>query len=178
MPFAVSAEVFVHRALLVAVVAALALSGCRTERLAFRADVPVTIASPTDRERVTLPVVVDLTTTAQLVQRQGRHPDLPLFAVFVDQEPMPVGRTLDWVARDDDSCREAPGCPDISYLNARAVFVTSSTSIRVDTVLTSPRGRELTGGLHRMTVVLLDVQGRREVEPVASRVFFVAGSQR
>ena len=163
------------RWLLATVVVALALTGCRTSALAFRADVPVTIESPAARARVALPVVVQLTTTEQLVQRQRHNPDRALFAVFVDQEPMPVGRTLDWVARDDDSCRLAPGCPDINYLNARAIFVTSSTTVRVDTVLTSPKGRKLSDGLHRMTVVLLDRNGRRAVEPVATREFFVGG---
>lgn len=156
----------------------MALSGCRTDGLAFRADVPVSIESPDHRERVALPVVVELTTTERLVQRQRDQPDLALFAVFVDQEPMPVGATLEWVARDDDSCREAPGCPDIGYLNARAIFVTASTSVSVDTVLTSPRGRELAEGLHRMVVVLLDEDGRRSGEPVATRLFRVASPPR
>lgn len=173
-----SAETSRHHRLLVLVACALALSGCRTDSLAFRNDLPVTIENPSHRERVSLPVVVELTTTRELVERQQGRPDLALFALFVDQEPMPVGRTLDWVARDDDSCRKAPSCPDIRYLNERAVFVTSSTSAEVDTVLTSPRGRELSDGLHQLTVVVLDEDGRRQGEPVASRQFFVQRAKR
>ncbi len=159
--------------LLLVVLCSLALSGCRADRLSFRSDVPVSIESPAHRERVSLPMQVALTTTERLVQRQRTQPSRALFAVFVDQEPMPVGENLEWVARDDDSCRDTPDCPDLGYLNARAIFVTSSTSVRVDTVLTSPRGRELSEGLHRMVVVLLDADGRRQGEPVASREFFV-----
>jgi len=133
----------------------------------------VSIDTPAHRERVSLPVQVELTTTERLVKRQRAEPNRALFAVFVDQEPMPVGESLKWVARDDDGCRDTPDCPDLAYLNARAIFVTSSTSVRVETVLTSPRGRELSEGLHRMTVVLLDADGRRQGEPVASREFFI-----
>jgi hypothetical protein len=158
---------------LIAAALPLVLTGCRADQLAFRADVPVSILAPTDRARVTLPLQVSLATTTDLVNRQRSHADLPLFAVFVDQEPMPVGETLRWVARDDKSCREAPGCPDVGYLASRAIYLTNSTSVSVDTVLTSPRGRKLSEGLHQLTVVVLDDRGRRMGEPVASRVFFV-----
>lgn len=153
----------------------MALLGCRADGLAFRADVPVSITFPAQRERVTLPVTVELRTTQSIVRRQAQAPDRALFVVFVDQEPMPVGETIAWVARDDDGCRKTATCPDIGYLNDRAIYLTSSTRVTLETVLTSPRGRQLSEGLHRMVVVLLDDQGRRQGEPSASRDFFVNG---
>lgn len=149
-------------------------SSCRTSGLAFRNDVPVAVVVPVNRAVVRAPFEVRLATTASIVRRQSTHPTAALFAVFVDQEPMPVGRGLDWVARDDDGCRTTPGCPDRTYLNSHGVFVTTTTSVRIDNVLTSAAGRTLTRGMHSLTVVLLDERGRRAGEPVATRTVIVA----
>jgi hypothetical protein len=151
-------------------------SGCRTGGLAFRADEPVAIDLPADRSTNSLPMQVSWRTTTAIASAHRAHPDAPLFAVFVDQAPMPVGKTVAWIARDDSGCKP-PACPDASYLAQHGVYLTATTSVSVDAVLSATRGRETSNGQHELTVVQLDAQGRRVGEGAVSRTFFVRGGR-
>lgn len=162
------------RALLVATSLLVAATACRTDGLAFRADEPVAIDQPAAFSTQALPMLVSWRTTTPIADAHRSTPARPLFAVFVDQQPMPVGATVAWVARGDTGCTP-PGCPDASYLQAHGVYLTATTSVRVDGVLSSLRGRQTSNGEHELTIVLLDAHGRRVGEEAVSRTFFVHG---
>jgi len=151
-----------------------AATACRTDQLAFRADEPVAIDQPASMSTHSLPMVVSWRTTTSIANAHRATAQKPLFAVFVDQQPMPVGATVAWVARDDTGCTP-PGCPDVTYLQAHGVYLTATTSVRVDGVLSSLRGRQTSNGEHELTIVLLDAGGRRVGEEAVSRTFFVHG---
>lgn len=160
---------------LLVVALACAASACRTDGLAFRADEPVAIDVPADRSTNALPLHVSWRTTPAIAEAHRAHPDAPLFAVFVDQGPMPVGQTVAWVARDDSGCKP-PACPDAGYLSQHGVYLSSTTSVIVSGVLSAIRGRETSNGQHELTIVQLDDQGRRTGEGAVTRTFFVRSS--
>jgi hypothetical protein len=140
------------------------LAGCVPQGLAFRTDERLTIIEPEDRATVTLPVTIDWDirdfrivepdADAQPAQNAG------YFAVFIDRAPMPAGEHLRWIARKDNSCRPADGCPDEEYLNARGIYTTSETELTLEQLPRNTReddDRER----HRIVIVLLDTAGRR-----------------
>ena len=55
---------------------------------------PQLLQEPAERARLSLPMEVRLTTTAEVVAEQATHPGRALFAAYINQEPRPVGRTL------------------------------------------------------------------------------------
>jgi hypothetical protein len=143
----------------------LAVSGCGfgVTGLAFHQDDRLTILTPKEREKVRLPVtltwrVEDFAVTAP--GAAGRiNGDAGYFAIFVDRSPVPPGKTLAHVARDDNSCRPADGCPDAAYLSARGIYTTTKTSYVLETLpQTAKEGRR---EFHEVTVVLLRPDGRR-----------------
>lgn len=151
---------------------ALVLTGCAISGLAFRVDDRVTIVEPGDRATVTLPVTVTWTVRDFDVTGPSAdvRPDAGMFGVFVDRSPQPPGEPLAWLARDDDSCRPADGCPDDRWFNDRSVFVTSQPTI---TLATLARPVNLRGAeRHEVTIVLLDGQGHR-IGEAAWHVTFV-----
>jgi hypothetical protein len=150
-------------------------TACRTDGLAFRADEPVAIDLPTPRSTSTLPMLVSWRTTTAIADAHRSSPHRPLFAVFVDQQPMPVGQTIAWIARDDTGCRP-PACPDASYLHQHGVYLTSTTRVRISAILSTTRGRKTSNGEHELTIVLLDDHGRRATEAALTRTFFVRGA--
>ena len=109
----------------------------------------VDIVEPGDRDDVTLPVTVRWT----VEDFDGT------FAVFVDRAPIPAGRTLEWLARDDEVCDVTPACPSEQWFADRQVYATDDTEITFDEIpeLDRDESREL----HEVTVVLLDERGRR-----------------
>lgn len=138
-----------------------ALAGCVPQGLAFRVDDRLTFRSPTDRSTVRLPVTLDWDVEDFQVTGPGGQPreDAGYFAVFVDGTPVPPGKSLRWVARDDRRCRADDGCPDATYLADRGIYPTSETRLVLEQL---PRGDD--GDVrerHRATVVLLDASGRR-----------------
>ncbi|HVF20490.1 MAG TPA: hypothetical protein VNA14_09635 [Mycobacteriales bacterium] len=147
---------------LVAVTLATATAcGFGTDGLAFTNDDRVTITQPADRERLRLPVTIDWTVEDFGITQPGlgRGDDQGYFAVFVDRSPVPAGKTLAHVARDDRSCRRDDGCPDADYLADRNVYTTTRTRLVIDTLAKTARdGRR---EFHDVTVVLLDSDGRR-----------------
>lgn len=133
-------------ALLVALV--VLANGCAVRGIAFRQDDRLSFVSPGDRDEVTLPVTV----TWDVEDFDGT------FAVFVDRAPQPPGKTLAWLARNDDSCRAADGCPNDEWYAQRDVFPTTATSFTIERL---PAATDDRREMHEVTVVFLDDDGRR-----------------
>ena len=140
------------------------LSGCIPQGLAFRADERLTIISPEDRSTVTLPVTIDWDIRDfRIVEPDAEAepvPDAGYFAVFIDRAPMPPGEHLRWIARKDNSCRPADGCPDEEYLNARGIYTTSETELTLEQLPRNTRDDD-DRERHRIVIVLLDAAGHR-----------------
>lgn len=140
-------------ALTVAVAVALLSSGCGVSGLSFRQDDRLSFVSPGDRDEVTLPVTVRWD-VEDFEVGDGRGS----FAVFVDRAPQPPGRTLAWLARDDDTCRADDGCPGVEWYSQRDIFPTTDTELVIDRL---PARTDDRREFHEVTVVLLDEEGRR-----------------
>ena len=141
-----------RRALLVACAVALLTSACAVSGLSFRQDDRLSFVTPRDRSEVRLPVTV---------RWDVRDFDVPgdgSFAVFVDRAPQPPGKSLTWLARGDDACRAADGCPNAAWYAERDVFTTTNTAFTIERLPRQADGRR---DLHEVTVVLLDAAGRR-----------------
>lgn len=134
---------------LAAIVLIALLPGCSVNGLNLRQDDRVSIVAPEDRSDVDLPVTVRWT---------ARDFD-GTYAVFVDRSPVPPGRTLDWLARNDDVCRQTKGCPDTTWFADRNVLRTTSNSVTIDRLPDTARDNRR--DRHEVTVVLLDQKGRR-----------------
>lgn len=135
------------------------LGGCGVQGLAFKQDDRVQFSSPGDRAEVDAPVTF-----------RWSARDLPAgttFAVFVDRSPQPPGKTIRWLFRDDDSCKDVPGCPDAEFLAIRDIYVTKKPSITIERLRERSDGRRRQ--LHEVTVVLLDENGRRIGESAFTR---------
>ncbi len=148
------------RALLLTLVV-LTAPACIPEGLAFVQDDRLEIVAPEDRAKVELPVTIDWTIEDFEVTGPtgATDPDAGYFAVFFDETPIPPGRTLEYLARDDARCRNTEGCPDRVYLADRGIYETSDTELTVKRLpdLDAFEGHEL----HEATVILLDGSGRR-----------------
>ena len=141
-----------RRVALLAAVVALLTSGCAVRGVAFRQDDRLSFVSPGDRDEVTLPVTVEWEVEDFEVPGDG------YFAVFVDRAPQPPGRTLDWLARNDDACAQIEDCPGAAWFNERDIFPTTETELTIDQLPDrTVDGRER----HEVTVVLVDRDGRR-----------------
>ncbi|MCA1711969.1 MAG: hypothetical protein LC789_10215 [Actinobacteria bacterium] len=138
-----------------------ALAGCVPQGLAFKVDDRVSFSSPKDRATVRLPLTLEWDVRDFDITAPGGEPrkDAGYFAVFVDSSPMPPGKKLAWIARKDNSCRPADGCPDAEYLAARNIYMTTNTKLVLEQL---PRGNdEDRRERHRATIVLLDASGAR-----------------
>jgi hypothetical protein len=145
------------------VAAALLASSCSVRGLDFKKDERIEIVSPSDREKVALPVTVSWTARDfDVTGRDGAaHEDAGYFGIYVDRSPQPPSETQDWVARDDAQCKRTPGCPDAAYLATRDVHTTTGTSFEIPRLPlpteTAQRRREF----HEVTIVLLNGKGER-----------------
>lgn len=149
------------------------LTGCVSQDLAFRVDDRVEIVTPADRAEVTLPVTLEWEVEDFEVVGPGAEvrDDAGYFAVFVDTSPVPPGKTLAHVARDDRGCREQDGCPDAEYLSSRGIWTTTETRLVLDQLpRTSDDDRR---ERHTATIVLLDGSGTRIGESAFEVVFEV-----
>lgn len=157
------------RRFVIVVTALVLLGGCGGVDRAFRQENAMRITAPRSSAKLTLPLTVTWSTKDDAAA--GRR-----YAVFVDRSPMPPGKTLEWLARDDDACRTSTSCPDEAWLNDHAVYTASSRQVTVRAVPSSVLGdRSRSDGGHRLVVVELDRDGRRVSEQVATRLFFVGG---
>jgi hypothetical protein len=135
------------------VIGALLTSGCGVSGLAFRQDDRLSFVAPRDRSTVTLPITVQWR-----VEDFHVGEDAGSFAVFVDRAPQPPGEPLAWLARNDDSCRVADGCPDERWYAERDVFRTMDLELTIDRL---PARTDDRREWHEVTVVLIDTHGRR-----------------
>ena len=127
-------------------------NGCATRGIAFRQDDRLSFVAPDDRAEISLPVTVQWKVDDFDVPTDGSY------AVFVDRAPQPSGKTLDWLARNDDACRSATTCPDASWFNQRNVYPTTNTSMKIERL---PARSDNRREFHEVTVVLVDRNGRR-----------------
>ena len=139
---------------------ALLASSCSSE-LAFRQDNRLEITSPPSQSHVTFPVTVSWTVDGfRITGPDGSSdPSAGYFGVFVDRAPVPPGKTVNWIVRDDTRCQRTPGCPDATYLADRHVFTTQETSIRFEQL--PDQGAYQGHEVHDVTIVLLDGSGHR-----------------
>lgn len=147
-------------------------AACIPEGLAFVQDDRVEIVAPEGHTKVTLPVTIDwevedFEVTGETGQASD---DAGYFGVFVDTNPVPPGKSLEWIARDDRACSNTEGCPDETYLADRGVYPMTDTSITLNRLpdLDAYEGHET----HEVTVVLLDGTGRRLSENAWHVTFF------
>jgi hypothetical protein len=140
------------------------MPACATHGLAFREDNRVTIVRPADRALERPPITVewrvhDFEVTGPT---PTARPDAGYFAIFVDRAPQPAGRTVEWLFRDDNSCRPADGCPDQRYLADRDIYTTDETQFTIQNLRQiDPSNKRRRKELHEATIVLLDGRGRR-----------------
>jgi len=139
---------------------ALLASSC-AHGLAFSQDRRLTIIAPRGHGKVRLPFTVRWTMRDFRVTGPdgGSDPDSGYFAVFLDRTPIPPGKPLSWIARDDRRCKLIPGCPDETYFETRHVYATTQTQLSFGLLpdLQAVGGHET----HEVTIVLLDGSGRR-----------------
>jgi hypothetical protein len=135
---------------------------CGVQGLSFVQDGRVKIVAPGDRAEVRLPVTVRWT---------SRDFD-GTYAVFVDRAPVPPGRTLAWLARDDELCDQTPDCPNAAWFRDRDVYATSTAEVTIDDLpdLTDGERRDF----HEASIVLIDREGRRVGESAFTVEFQVA----
>ena len=142
----------------------LVVAGCQIDELQFKNDRRLSFTTPEARSKVDLPV--EISWTMQDFEATGldgsQHEDEGVFAVFVDQAPMPVGEDLKWLARHDPACERKPDCPDADYLAERSIYITTDPTVTLDHLPTAERGRG--DEQHYANVVLLDGTGRRTKE--------------
>ena len=153
-------------ALLLAVATTVSAAGCGFSGLAFRQDDRLSFISPKDRSEVSLPLTVRWS-----VEDFDVGPGAGSFAVFVDRAPQPPGKTLAWLARDDDSCRVDDGCPDEEWFARRDIFPTTDTELTLERLPSRSDDRR---EWHEVTVVLIDERGRRVGETGWTLEFQVA----
>lgn len=139
----------------------LSLAGCGG--LEFRADTQVRITEPTSLAAVTTPL--RLRWTGVLPSDGGTR-----YAVFVDSLPVHPGQNLRSLA--GPTCANAPGCVDLAWLNRHFVFLTSGTSLDLDTlpILGPPKGEP---DAHTATIVLVDRAWQRVGESAWTVTFML-----
>ena len=142
-----------------ALVATVVFSGCTVRNVQFRTDDRLRITAPKSRAVVAAP----LTLRWSMRDYDGA------FVVFVDRAPMPAGKDLRWIARNDTSCALDPRCPDEKYLADRGVYVTRDTSLTLQSL--PPASDGVGNEQHYVNVVLVDDDGRRIGESAWYRAF-------
>jgi hypothetical protein len=160
----------VRRLLALAVVVAGILTACGSG-LQFRADQRLSFRVPTDRQRVAVPFTVEWSMRDfRAVGLDGSaDPGRGAYAVFLDRAPMPAGKDLKWLVRDDDACTRDPRCPNAQYLADRGVSLTTDTKVVIRTLARADVG--VGDEKHHVNVVLLDGKGRRIGESAWYRQF-------
>lgn len=156
---------------LAAAAAVTALSGCQLGQLQFHNDERLSFQAPASRAKVTVPLTVSWSMRDFDARGlDGSHDKgAGAFAVFVDRAPMPVGKDLRWIARDDQGCKRDARCPSAQYLADRGVYVTTGTSITLSSLPAAPDG--VGDEQHYVNVVLVDGTGHRIGESAWYRPF-------
>ena len=149
----------------------LALTGCSISDLQFTNDERLSFVAPDNREKITTPLTVQWEMkdfTASGLDGQAND-GAGAYAVFVDRAPMPVGKDLRWLGRQDAGCKRDPRCPDAQYLADRGVYVTTDTTLVLNTLPTVSDG--VGDEQHYVNVVLVDGTGTRIGESAWYRPF-------
>ncbi|MGH2812497.1 MAG: hypothetical protein ACRDI1_07265 [Actinomycetota bacterium] len=151
------------------------LAGCGFGGLNFLQDKRLTITSPTDRERVDLPVTVEWKVTDFRVTGEdgSRRTDSGFFGLYVDRAPQPPGETQEFLVRDDQTCRRTPGCPDEAFLAQRDIHTTTKTRFTIE-FLRDLDPESSRRDFHEVTIVFLNGVGERIGESAFTIQFEVA----
>lgn len=135
------------------------VTGCDLSNLQFVQDYRVRFVEPSDRDTVTLPVTLRWEVYGfRVTGKDGRASRAAgYFAVFVDRDPIPPGRTLEWYAKEEGSCGDS-ACGAVK--NLANVYTTESTNLELTRL---PATKKNTGGVekHEAVIVLLDAEGKR-----------------
>lgn len=154
------------RAAAAGLVGAVVVSGCDWSTMAFVQDQRVQIITPADRSTVALPVTIRWQVHGfRITGKTGdTSQDAGYFAVFVDRPPMPPGKSLQWLAEQDDSCGDS-ACGSVENLSD--VYATSDTTLKVTRLSADSTSRAVER--HEAVIVLLDGTGRR----ISESAFYV-----
>jgi hypothetical protein len=151
---------------------ALIAPACVPEGLAFVQDTRVEILAPKDRIDVEPPVtIVWEVEDFEITGPDGRsNKNAGYFGVFVDVSPIPPGKELSWIAKNDQICLSTPGCPDKTYFSDHHAYETEETEFTLKQLpdLNVEGGHET----HEVTIVLLDGTGHRIGESAWYVTFF------
>ncbi len=147
-----------RRALVAGLFGAFVLSGCDLSKMAFSQDHRLRIIEPSDRSTVTLPVTLRWEVDGfRVTGRDGNSSrDAGYFAVFVDRDPIPPGKTLEWYAEQEDSCGDS-ACGATEHL--ADIYTTKKMSLRLKQLPADDRDRDLER--HEVVIILLDGNGAR-----------------
>jgi hypothetical protein len=149
---------------------ALLASACVSSNLSFRVDKRLHITSPKNRSEDSLPVHLAWT-IRDFAVKSSEGGSGGSFAVFVDRSPVPPGKPLSWLGRNDSECRSKPTCPDAAYLAQLGVYETTDTSLVLKAIQDDdPTSTDKTSR-HDATIILLDDSGKR-IGEIAYNVTF------
>lgn len=123
--------------LLMVLTAAVLLGGCQD--MQFRLDHRIEVQSPGNFAKVREPLSVRWTA------RDFNPPSDGMFAVFVDRDPMPPGKTMDYFSDKDRN----------------HIWVVDTPSLTVDSLPGKPGVNDIERNHHDVTIVLLDASGKR-----------------
>jgi hypothetical protein len=129
-------------------------SGCRASGFQFVRTTAIEFTRPLAYSAVAAPLTVSWAARPGL--RFGQPGGPARYGIFVDRAPMAPGGSLRGLFGHDRLCTQDPTCPDLAFLEQRSVYLTSADSVTI-TNLVPKHG----GGLHSVTIVLIDASGRR-----------------
>lgn len=144
----------------------LTVSSCDWSNMAFVQDKRLRIVEPPDRSTVSLPVTVRWEVDGFVITGQGANasPNAGSFAVFVDRIPMPPGKSLQWLAEQEDSCGDS-ACGSVDNLSD--VYATKNTKLTLTRLPATNRGGDIER--HEVVIALLDGMGQR----ISESAFYV-----
>lgn len=152
------------------VVVAMASVACQGPTM--RSDQSVQITGPREGAMVGLPFRLDWTSRLRgIVPVGSRLPAGDYYAVFIDTRPLSPGQDL--MALVDPQCAKVGhGCANVAYFVQENVYLTSHTSLVIQSVppLTQHRRSSQT---HTAVIVLMDSHNRRVGETFWRRTFRV-----
>lgn len=136
----------------VVLASAFVAGGCSTAG-GFSADQGIRVVSPRELQTVSVPIHVHW-------EARRRPDNFARFALLVDRDPMPPGKSLRSLM--DSACKTRPGCPDNTYLAQRWIYLTSATDLSLEAL-------PILGGVaghaplptHNITIVMVDRRGVR-----------------
>jgi hypothetical protein len=146
---------------LLSLLASVVLTGCSFDKLQFTNDERLDFVSPKERARVTAPLTVSWTMQGfEPIGLDGsRDEHRGVYAVFVDRAPMPVGKDLKWIFRDDHGCKRDARCPSLQQLADRGILITTEPQATIEVLPQVGQGKG--DEQHYVNVVLLDGTGHR-----------------